>query len=99
MAMGPQLTDTNNPRHPLAGRGAREPRPTDPNAPGRERALLHLTMKPTAQLPTALEGETHLIVEVLTEDVITLVINTLAAVTHTWDDAVGQPTTRKDRNQ
>ena len=31
--------------------------------------------------------------------VITLAGNTLAATTHAWDDAVGQPTTRKDRVQ
>ena len=99
MAIGPGLTDTNKLRHPLVGRGAREPRPTDPNAPGPDRALLHLTMKPTAQPPTALEGEAHFIVEGLTKDVITLVANTVAADTDTWDDAVGHPTARKDRNQ
>ena len=55
IAMAPQLTDTNRPRHPLAGRGAREARPMDPNAPGPNRALLHLTMNSRVQLPTALE--------------------------------------------
>ena len=35
----------------------------------------------------------------LTDDVITLVANTLAAVTDTWEDAVGHPTERKDRVQ
>ena len=95
MAIGPRLTDTNKPQHPLAGHGAREP--TDPNAPGPNRALLHLTMKLTAQLPTALEG--HFFAGGLTDDVITLVANTLAAFTNTWDDAVGHPTARKDRTQ
>ena len=99
MAIGPRLTDTNKPRHPLAGRGAREPRPTDPNAPGPDRAHLHLTMKPTTQFPTALEGEAHLIVEGLTEDVITLAANTLAAVTDSRDDTVGHPAAHKDRIQ
>ena len=56
-------------------------------------------MKPTAGLPTALEEETHLIVEGLTDNVITLVSNTLTAVKNTWDDAVGQPTARNDRIQ
>ena len=45
MAMGPQLPDTNQPRHPLAGREARDRLPMDPNALGLDRALLHLTMK------------------------------------------------------
>ena len=57
MASGARLPDTKKPRHPLAGHGARDPRPTDPNAPGPDRALLHLTMKPTTQLPATLEGE------------------------------------------
>ena len=34
-------------------------------------ALLHVTMKHTAQLPTTLAGEKHLIVEGLTDDIIT----------------------------
>ena len=53
----------------------------DPNAPGPDRALLHLTMKHTAQLPTTLAGEKYFIVEGLTDDVITLAANTLAATT------------------
>ena len=89
MAMGPRPTDTNKPRHPVAGRRAGEPRPTDPSAPGPDRALLHLTMKPTAQLLTALEGETHFIVEGLTDYIIGLATN----------DAVGHPTARRDRIQ
>ena len=92
MAMGRRLTDTSKPRHPLAGRGAQEPRPTDRNARGPNRALLQFTMKPTAQFPTALEGEIHFIVEELTDDTITLATNMLAAVTDTWDYAVGHPT-------
>ena len=99
IAMGPQLTHINKPRHPLAGRGAREPCPTNPSSPGPNRALLHLTMKPTAQLRTALEEEKHYIREGLTDDVITLATNTLAAVTDTWDDAVGHPKERKDMIQ
>ena len=54
MALGPRLPNADKPRNPLAGRGAREPRPVDPNAPGPDTALLHLTMKHTAQLPTTL---------------------------------------------
>ena len=92
MAMGPPLTDTSKPRHPLAGRGRREPLPTNSNAPGPDRALLHLTIKPT-------EGETHFIVEGLTDKVITVAINTLVAVTDAWVDAVGHPTARRDRIQ
>ena len=84
MAIGPRLIDTNKPGHRLVGRTAREPQPIDPNAPGPDRALLHLTMKPKAQLPTALEGETHFIVGDLTDDVITLAANTLGAVRDTW---------------
>ena len=99
MAMGPPLTDTNKPRNPLQGRGAPEPRPKDPNAPGPDRALLYLTMKPGAQLPTTLEGEKHFIVEGHTDEVITPATNSLAAVKYTWDDAVGHPTERKDRIQ
>ena len=99
MAMGPQVTNTNKPRHPLARHGAREPRPTKPNAPGPDRALMHLTMKSTAQLPTALEGEKHFIVEGVMDDVLNLVTHTLAAVPNTWDDAVGYPTEGKDRIQ
>ena len=99
MVMGPQLPDTKKPRHPIAGRWARDPRPKDPNAPGPDRALLHLTRKPTAQLPPNLEGEQHFIVEGLEDDVITLAANTLAAVMDTRDDAAGHPTERKDRIQ
>ena len=99
MVMAPRLPDTHKPRHPLAGRGARDPRPTDPEAPGPDRALLHLTMKPTAQLPVTMEGEKLFIVEGITYDVITLTANTLAAVTDTWDEAVGHQREREDRVQ
>ena len=37
--------------------------------------------------------------EGLTDDVITLAANTLAAITDAWDVAVGHPTARKDRVQ
>ena len=37
--------------------------------------------------------------EGLTDDVITLAGNTLAAATDAWDGAVGHPTARKDRVQ
>ena len=97
MALGPRLPNTDKPRHPLARHGTRNPRPVDRNAPGPERALLHLTMRHTAQLPTALAGEKYLIVEGLTNDVIILLGNTLAATTDAWDVAVGHPTARKDR--
>ena len=56
-------------------------------------------MKHTAQLPTTLAGEKYFIVEGLTDDVITLAANTLAATTDAWDVAVGHPTARKDRVQ
>ena len=81
MAMGPRLPNTNKPRHPLARHGARDSWPVDLNAPGPDRALLHLTMKHTAQLPTTLAVEKHFIVEGLTDNVITLATNTLAATT------------------
>ena len=99
MTMGPQLTRSNKARHPLAGCGAAKPQPTDPNAPGPDRALLHLTMKPAAQLPKALEGETHFIVEGHTDDVITLATNTLAAATEKGNEAAGHQLARKDRIQ
>ena len=67
MASRPRLQNPDKPRHPLARRGARDPRPADPNAPGPDRALLRLTMKHTAQLPNTLAGEKHFIVEGLTE--------------------------------
>ena len=94
MAMGPQLSNSDKPRHPLARRGAQNPRPADRNAPGPYRALLHLTMRHIAQLPPNLAGEKHFIVEGLTDDVITQAANTLAAATDAWDDAVGHPTAR-----
>ena len=99
MALGQRLPNTDKPRHPLARHGTRDPRPVDPNAPGPDRALLHLTMKHTAQLPTTLAGEKYFIVERLTDDVITLAGNTLAATTDTWAVAVGHPTAHKDRAQ
>ena len=99
MAMGPQLPNTEKPRHPLARRGARDPRPVDPTAPGPDRALLHLTMKHTARLPANLAGEKYFILEGLTDDIITLATNTLAATTDAWDDAAGHPTARRDRVQ
>ena len=91
MAMGPRLSNANKTRHLLARRGARNPRPADPNAPGPDRALLHVTMKHTAQLPTTLVGRKHFILEGLADDVLTLAANTLAATRDAWDDAVGQP--------
>ena len=99
MALGPQLPITEKPRHPLARHGKRDPRPVDPNAPGSDRALLHLTMKHRAQLPATLAGEKYFIVEGLKGDVITLAVNTLAATTDAWDVAVGHPAARKDRVQ
>ena len=99
MALGPRLPNSDKPRHPPARHGARDPRPFDSNAPGPDRALLHLTMKHTAQLQATLAGEKYFIVEGLTDDVITLATNTLAATTDAWDDAVGHPTARKDRVQ
>ena len=71
----------------------------DPNAQGPDRALLHLTMKYTAQLPATLAREKYFIVEGLTDDVSTLAANTLAATTDAWDDVVGHPTARTDRVQ
>ena len=56
-------------------------------------------MKLTAQLPATLAGEKYFIVEGLTDHVITLAANTLAATTDAWDVAVGHPTARKDRVQ
>ena len=56
-------------------------------------------MKRTAQLPTTLAGEKHFLLEGLTDDVITLAANTLAATTDAWDIAVGHPTACKDRVQ
>ena len=99
MAMGPRPPDTDKPQHPLPRHGARDPRPADPNAPGPDRGLLLPTMKHTAQLPTTLAGEKYFIVEGLTDDIITLAANTLAATTDTCDVAVGHPTARKDRMQ
>ena len=99
MALGPRLPYTDKPRHPLARHGTRDPRPVDPNGPGPDRELLHLTMKHTAKLPTTLAGEKYFIVEGLTDDVITLAANTLAATTDACDVAVGHPTARKDRVQ
>ena len=99
MAMGPRLSNTDKPRHPLATCGARYLRPADPNAPGPNRALLHLTMKHMTQLPATLAGEKHFIVEGLMDNVITLGANTLAAATDAWDDTMGHPTAHKDRVQ
>ena len=62
MALGPRLFNTDKPRNPLARPGARNLRPADPNPPGPDRALLHLTMKHTAELPATLVGEKHFIV-------------------------------------
>ena len=97
MAMRPRVLDTSKPRHALAGRGARDFQATNHNPLGPNRALLHLTMKHTAQLPATLEGKKHFILEVLTDDVITLAANTLMAARNKWDDTVGHPTERKDR--
>ena len=99
MTLGPLLPNTDKPRHPMARHGKHYPRPVDPNAQGPDRALLHLTMKNTAQLPATLAGEKYFIVEGLTDDISTLAANTLAATTDAWDDAVGHPTARKDRVQ
>ena len=57
MAMGQRLPSTDRPRHLLAGHSAYDPRLADPNAPGPDKALVHLTMEHTAQLPTTLAGE------------------------------------------
>ena len=81
MALGPRLPNTDKPRQASARHGARNPRPVDPNAPGPDRALLHLTMKQKGQLPATLAGEKYFIVEGLTDDVVTLATNTVAATT------------------
>ena len=99
MALGTRLPKTDKPRHPLVRHGARDPRPMDRNAPGPDRALLHLTMKHTAQLPASLAARKYFIVEGLTDDVITLAANTLAATTDAWEVAVGHPTASKDTVQ
>ena len=99
MALKPQLPNTDKPRQPLARHGTRNPRPVDPKSSGPDRALLHLTMKHTAQLLANLAGEKHFIVEGLTDNVITLATNTLAATTDAWDVAVGHSTACKDRVQ
>ena len=99
MAMGPRLSNTDKPRHPLARRGARNRRPADPNPQGPDRALLRLTITHTAQLPATLAAKKHFIVEGLTDDVIILAANILAAAMDAWDDAMGHPTARKDRVQ
>ena len=99
MAMRPRLSNTDKQRHQLARRGARDPRPADPNAAGPDRALLHLTMKHTGQLSTTLAGEKHFIVEGPTDDGIIIAANTLAATTEASDDAVKHPTARKDKVQ
>ena len=91
MALGPRLPNTNKPQHPLARHGPRDRRTVEPNAPGPNRALLHLTMKHTAQLPATLEGEKYFIVEGLTDDVLTLATNTLAAITDTGTMPWGTP--------
>ena len=83
----------------MARRGAGDPRPADPNALGPDRALLHLTIKHTAQLPATPAGEKHFILEGLIDDVITLAASTLTAATDVSDDAVGHPTARMDRVQ
>ena len=99
MAMGPQLSKTDKPRHPLARRGACDPRSAHPNAPPPDRALLHLTRKHTARFPTTLARENHFIVEGLMDDVITRAANTPAPATDAWNDAMGHPTARMDRVQ
>ena len=99
MARGPRLPNTDKPRHPLARHGAPDPRPVDPSAPGPDGALLHLTMKHTAQLPANLAGEKYFIVGGLAEDVITLATNVLAATTDACKITVGHSTARKDRVQ
>ena len=63
MALVPRLPNTDKPRHPLARHSARAPRPVNPNAPGPERELLHLTMKHEAKLPATLAGEKYFIME------------------------------------
>ena len=59
IALGPRLPNTDKPRHLLARHGTHDPRRVDPNAPGPHWALLHLTMKHTAQLPATLAGEKY----------------------------------------
>ena len=89
MAMKPRLCNIDKPRHLLARRGARDPRPAHPGALGADRALLRLTMKHTAKIPTTVAEEKHFIVEGLTNDVITPAANALTATTDASDDAVG----------
>ena len=64
MAMRPRLPYTDKPRHLLARHGARNLRPTDPNAATPH----HETDGP---IPTTLAGERHFIMEGLTDDIIT----------------------------
>ena len=71
----------------------------DPNNPNTDRALLPHTIRTTAPLPATLKGEKKFIAEGLTEGVITLATNTLAAVTDTPNDTVGHPMELENRIQ
>ena len=99
MALAPQLRNTDKPRHPLARHGARDPRPVDREGPRPRQSAPtphHETHGPT---PGPCGGEKYFIMGGITDDVITLATNTLAATTDAWDVAVGHPTARKDRVQ
>ena len=74
-------------------------RTKDPKTQGPERTLLHLTMQPTANMPTTLAGETYIMVEGQTDDIITLAAYTAANVNNAWDANYRHPSLNRDTVQ
>ena len=85
----------------FARRQTRHTRPPalGPKRPGPRQGATTPHHETHGSTPATLAGEKCFIVEGLTDDVITLAANTLAATTDAWDVAVGHPTARKDRVQ
>ena len=99
MAMGPRMPDTNKPCALLSGRVASKPWPANPKAPGPDSAFLHLLTTLKAQPQGTLTGEKYFIVEGLTDDIITVVANTLTNIRGALAQNIGHPKGRKDQAQ
>ena len=98
---GPGATTTKH-RETTAPVG--ETRHTRPQARGRKRSRPRQGAttphhETHGSAPSHPGGKKYFIVEGLTDHVITLAANTLAATTDAWDFAMGRPTARKDRVQ
>ena len=88
LAVGPSPFQKRPPHTPSDGRPPDEPTHA---TPGPKRAIALLTLKAEAAIPRDLEGENHLMVEGLTEQVLIAAMYATASASHLWEDRPSPP--------